>query len=94
MDRSKLFTKVKNIQLVSSKLVEGLFAGNYRSVFRGPGMEFDEVRQYGEEEDSRFIDWNVSSRMLRPYMKTFREERELTLFLIIDISSSLFFGSG
>lgn len=94
MDRSKLFAKVKNIQLISSKLVEGLFAGNYRSVFRGPGMEFNEVRQYGEEEDSRFIDWNVSSRMLRPYMKTFREERELTLFLILDISPSLFFGAG
>lgn len=94
MDNAALFKKVKNIQLVSSKLVEGLFAGNYRSVFRGPGIEFDEVRRYTEEEDSRFIDWNVSSRMTHPYIKTFREERELTLFLVVDVSASLFFGGG
>lgn len=85
-------SKIKNIQLVSSKLVESFFAGNYRSVFRGPGIEFDEVREYEENEDSRLIDWNVSSRMMKPYIKTFREERELDLFLIVDVSRSLSFG--
>jgi uncharacterized protein (DUF58 family) len=94
MERTKLFNKVKNIQLVSLNLAEGLFAGNYRSVFRGPGIEFDEVREYQPEEDSRLIDWNVSSRIGKPYVKTFREERELTLFFLIDVSASLFFGSG
>ena len=94
MERTKLFNKVRNIHLVSLKLAEGLFAGNYRSVFRGPGIEFDEVREYQQEEDSRLIDWNVSSRIGKPYVKTFREERELSLFFLIDVSASVFFGSG
>lgn len=93
MDSKKLFARVKNLELVSSKLVEGLFAGNYRSVFKGPGIEFDEVREYVEEDDARLIDWNVSSRMGAPYTKTFREERELTLFFLVDVSASMFSGS-
>jgi uncharacterized protein (DUF58 family) len=73
-------------------MVENLLAGDYRSVFRGPGIEFDEVREYVDGDDARLIDWNVSSRMNGPYAKTFREERELTLFLIVDVSASLALG--
>jgi uncharacterized protein (DUF58 family) len=89
MNTFELFSRIKNLPLASEKIVEGLFSGNYRSVFRGPGLEFDEVREYQEGDDSRFIDWNVSSRMGSPYTKTFREEREMTLFLIVDSSASL-----
>lgn len=92
MDRARLFTSVKRIQLVATRLVENLLAGDYRSVFRGPGIEFDEVREYVEGDDIRLIDWNVSSRMDSPYTKTFREERELTLMLVVDMSASLAYG--
>jgi uncharacterized protein (DUF58 family) len=94
MDRSQLFTRVKKLQLISNKLVESLIAGNYRSVFKGPGIEFDEVRDYVEGDEARLIDWNVSSRLGSTFTKTFREERELTLFLIVDLSLSLKSGSG
>jgi uncharacterized protein (DUF58 family) len=94
MDSLELFARIKNLPLVSSRLVEGVLSGNYRTLFRGPGLEFDEVREYAEGDDSRFIDWNVSSRMGQPYVKTFREEREMALFLVIDISASLAYGSG
>lgn len=93
MDRARLLSSVKRIQLVATRLVENLLAGDYRSVFRGPGIEFDEVREYVEGDDARQIDWNVSSRMNSPYTKTFREERELTLVLVVDVSASLMFGS-
>jgi uncharacterized protein (DUF58 family) len=93
MDNARLQAKVKRMQLVSTKLVESLLAGNYRSVFRGPGIEFDEAREYVDGDDARLIDWNVSSRMGSPYTKVFREERELTLFLVVDMSASLFFGT-
>lgn len=94
MDQTSISVKVKKLHLVARKMVETLFAGNYKSVFRGPGMEFDEVRNYVDGDDSRFIDWNVSSRMNSPYVKTYREEREVTLTLLVDISKSLLFGSG
>ncbi|MBN2510163.1 MAG: DUF58 domain-containing protein [Spirochaetales bacterium] len=93
MEKSKLYQRIRKLPLVSAKLIEGLFAGNYRSVFRGPGLEFDEVREYTDEDDYRNIDWNVSSRMDSPYAKTYREERELTLFLLIDTSPSMFTGT-
>lgn len=92
MDRARLLSSVKRIQLVATRLVENLLAGDYRSVFRGPGIEFDEVREYVEGDDARQIDWNVSSRMNSPYTKTFREERELTLVLLVDVSASLMYG--
>ncbi|MCD6120775.1 MAG: DUF58 domain-containing protein [Spirochaetales bacterium] len=91
---SVFLTKIKKIELIAVKLVETLISGNYRSVFHGQGMEFNEVREYMYGDDIRMIDWNVTSRMGSPYTKTFREERELVLFSIIDISSSMFFGSG
>ena len=94
MDKKDLFSQVKRLHLTSAKLVDGLFAGNYRSVFKGPGIEFDEVREYTPGDDSRLIDWNVTSRMGNAYTKKFREEREIVLFLIIDISASLLSGSG
>lgn len=94
MDKALLLKRIRNVPLMSARLVEGLFAGNYRSAFRGPGLEFDEVREYTEGDDARAIDWNVSSRMSNPFCKTFREERELTLFLIIDASASLSSGNG
>lgn len=92
IDRSRLLSSVKRIQLVATRLVENLLAGDYRSVFRGPGIEFDEVREYVEGDDARLIDWNVSSRMGGPFTKTFREERELTLVLVVDVSASLLSG--
>ncbi len=94
MDGTGFFKKVKQIELVSKKLVEELLAGNYRSIFRGMGIEFDEVRDYVLGDDARLIDWNVTSRMGSPFTKTFREERELSMFLIVDISSSVAKGSG
>jgi uncharacterized protein (DUF58 family) len=92
MDRARLLSSVKRIQLLATRLVENLLAGDYRSVFRGPGIEFDEFREYVDGDDARLIDWNVSSRMGQPFAKTFREERELTLFLVVDVSASLALG--
>ncbi|RKX93890.1 MAG: DUF58 domain-containing protein [Spirochaetes bacterium] len=94
MNNLELFSKIKNLPLVSSRLVDGFLSGNYRSVFKGPGLEFDEVREYAEGDDARFIDWNVTSRIGTPYTKTFREEREIVLFLVVDVSASLQSGSG
>ncbi len=94
IDNKDLSKKVKKLHLISGKLVESFFAGNYRSVFKGPGLEFDEVREYISGDEPRFIDWNVSSRMGVPYTKTFREEREVVLQVLIDISASLSTGAG
>lgn len=94
MDRNKLHSKIKKLQLVSHKLVETLLAGNYRSVFKGPGIEFNDVREYVQGDEARLIDWNVSSRLGSPFTKTFKEEREMILFLIVDLSSSIMSGSG
>src|SRR6056297_4329168 len=94
MDRARILSRVKQLQLLSNRLVESLLAGNYRSVFRGPGIEFDEVREYVQGDDARLIDWNVSSRMGSAYTKTFREEREMTLFLLVDVSGSVVISPG
>lgn len=85
--------QVKAIELRTRRLVTTLFSGDYRSVFRGQGIEFAEVRQYQEGDDYRAVDWNVSARMGSPYVKTFEEERELTLLLIVDRSRSMEFGA-
>jgi len=84
--------QVKNIELRTRGLVGSLFAGEYRSVFRGQGMEFAEVRAYEQGDDYRAIDWNVSARLGTPYVKTFTEERELTVLLVVDQSGSTHFG--
>lgn len=89
-DAALLFQKVRRLELISNKVVQSLLTGNYRSVFKGPGIEFDETREYVEGDDVRIIDWNVSSRLDGVYSKTFREERELTLFMIVDVSPSVY----
>ena len=94
MDNRNIANKVKHLHFISRKLVDTIFAGNYHSVFKGPGLEFDEVREYSWGDDPRFIDWNVTSRMSVPYTKTFREEREVVLQVLIDTSSSLYYSSG
>ncbi len=85
--------QVKTIELRTRRLVNTLFSGEYRSVFRGHGMEFAEVRAYQQGDDYRSIDWNVSARIGSPYVKVFMEERELTVLLIVDRSGSEEFGS-
>ncbi len=88
-----ILRQVRRIELGTRRLVESLFSGEYRSVFRGQGIEFAETRAYEQGDDYRSIDWNVSARMGHPYVKTFVEERELTLLLVVDRSRSLEFGS-
>jgi uncharacterized protein (DUF58 family) len=80
---------VRRLQLHSSRLVTGIFAGAYRSAFRGRGIEFEEVREYQPGDDVRSIDWNVTARAGRPYLKQFVEERDLTVLLLLDRSASL-----
>lgn len=85
----EILKQVKAIELRTRGLVGSLFAGEYRSAFRGQGMEFAEVRTYDPGDDFRSIDWNVSARMGHPFVKTFTEERELTVLLVVDRSGSL-----
>lgn len=89
----ELSKTIHKIQIETVHLAVGLLAGIYRSAFKGKGIEFEEVREYQIGDDSRSIDWNVTARMGYPYIKNFREERELTAFLIVDSSSSTRFGS-
>jgi uncharacterized protein (DUF58 family) len=88
----EILKQVKSIELRTRGLVGSIFAGEYRSVFRGQGMEFAEVRAYEAGDDFRSIDWNVSARLGTPFVKTYTEERELTLFLVVDQSGSTRFG--
>jgi uncharacterized protein (DUF58 family) len=94
MPERSFFRRVRQIEIVAAKLVDELLGGRYRSIFRGRGIEFDEVREYVPGDDVRAIDWNVTSRMGIPHTKIFREEREITLFIVVDVSASLFAGSG
>ena len=86
--------QIRRLQLQAGRRVDSLFAGNYRSAFRGRGMEFEEVRPYVPGDDVRRIDWNVTARTGEPFIKEFREERQLTLVLVLDVSGSVGFGSG
>ena len=88
-----ILKKVRHIQIVANRTVNDLLAGQYKSVFRGRGMEFDEVREYQPGDDIRTIDWNVTARTGTPFIKRFCEERELTVLLLVDISASGVFGS-
>jgi uncharacterized protein (DUF58 family) len=90
----ELFQKIKAIQIRTQRLVNDVFAGEYESAFKGRGMEFEEVREYFPGDDVRHIDWNVTARMGAPFVKVHREERELTVMLVVDVSSSGAFGSG
>ena len=89
----ELIRKIRYIQLRTRRTVTTAFAGEYRSVFRGQGMEFDEVREYQPGDDVGSIDWNVTARTGRPHVKRFVEERELTVFFVVDVSASGRFGS-
>ena len=85
--------KIRRIQITTSRMVTDVFSGQYQSVFKGRGMEFDEVREYQPGDEIRSIDWNVTARMGHPYVKKFVEERELTVMLLLDASMSCRFGT-
>ena len=89
----ELLRKIRHIEIRTSHLVNEVLAGQYNSAFRGRGMEFEEVRQYVVGDDVRAIDWNVSARYGEPYVKVYREERELTVMLLVDVSGSHLFGT-
>jgi len=92
-DVAEILKKVQQIEIVANRTVDDLFAGQYKSVFRGRGMEFDEVREYQPGDDIRTIDWNVTARTNTPFIKRFVEERELTVVFVVDVSASGAFGS-
>ncbi len=89
----ELLSRIRFIEITTSRLVNTVFAGEYHSVFKGRGMEFDEVREYDPQDDIRDIDWNVTARMGHPYTKKFVEERELTVMLLVDASGSGIYGT-
>ncbi|WP_352422058.1 DUF58 domain-containing protein [Proteiniphilum sp.] len=93
METTDLLKKVRHIEIKARGLSRNIFAGEYHSAFKGRGMAFSEVREYQYGDDMRDIDWNVTARYNRPYIKIFEEERELTVMLLIDVSESLGFGS-
>lgn len=93
IDTREILKKVRRIEIATRDLVNSQFAGEYSSVFKGKGMEFSEVREYQPEDDVRMIDWNVTARMGRPYIKKYTEERELVVMLLFDASSSVDFGT-
>lgn len=89
----EVIKKVRKIQITTSRKVTNVFAGQYQSVFKGVGMEFDEVREYTPGDEIRSIDWNVTARMGHPFVKKFVEERELTIMILLDVSASCMFGT-
>ena len=93
MDALELFKQVRKIEIKTRGLSSNIFAGQYHSAFKGRGMAFSEVREYQVGDDVRDIDWNVTARFRRPFVKVFEEERELTVMLLIDVSGSLDFGT-
>ncbi len=93
METSELLKKVRQIEIKTRGLSRNIFAGQYHSAFKGRGMAFSEVREYQFGDDIRDIDWNVTARYIRPYVKVFEEERELTVMLMIDVSASKNFGT-
>jgi uncharacterized protein (DUF58 family) len=93
METSELLKKVRRIEIKTRGLSRNIFAGQYHSAFKGRGIAFSEVREYQYGDDIRDIDWNVTARYSRPYIKVFEEERELTVMLLIDVSGSRDFGS-
>lgn len=93
METSELLKKVRRIEIKSRGLSKNIFAGQYHSAFKGRGMAFAEVREYQYGDDIRDIDWNVTARTNKPYVKVFEEERELTVMLLVDVSGSRDFGT-
>ena len=90
---NELLKNVRKIEIKTRGLSRQIFAGEYHSAFKGRGMAFSEVREYGYGDDVRNMDWNVTARMNTPYIKVFEEERELTVLLLVDISGSRWFGT-
>ena len=93
METNELLKRVRQIEIKTRGLSSNIFAGQYHSAFKGRGMTFSEVREYQYGDDVRDIDWNVTARFNKPYVKVFEEERELTVMLLIDVSASLDFGT-
>ena len=93
MEANELLKKVRKIEIKTKGLSQHIFSGQYHSAFKGRGMAFSEVREYSYGDDVRSIDWNVTARFNHPYIKVFEEERELTVMLLIDVSSSNLFGT-
>ncbi|MBQ6191291.1 MAG: DUF58 domain-containing protein [Bacteroidaceae bacterium] len=93
METSEILKKVRKIEIKTRGLSSNIFAGEYHSAFKGRGMTFSEVREYQYGDDIRDIEWNVTARFGKPYVKVFEEERELTVMLLVDVSGSLDFGS-
>ena len=93
MDSNELLSKVRKIEIKAKGLSQNVFAGEYHSAFKGRGMTFSEVREYQYGDDVRDIDWNVTARQNRPYVKVYEEERELTVMLLVDMSGSKNFGA-
>ena len=93
MTTQDILKKVRELEIKSKKLTNHLFTGEYHTAFKGRGMSFKEVREYTAGDDPRFIDWNVSARMGHTFSKVFEEERELTVYLLIDVSASSLFGT-
>lgn len=94
IDRESLVKKASYLRIVASDLAEGMKSGNFRSLYKGQGIEFSGVRDYIRGDDVRSIDWNVTARMGRPYVKVFEEERELQIFIVLDDSLSMQLGTG
>lgn len=90
---TEILKKIRKLELRTRRLVDSSFAGQYHSVFKGRGMNFEEVREYAAGDEIRSIDWNVTARMDRPFVKKFTEEREMTVLLLVDVSASGDFGS-
>jgi uncharacterized protein (DUF58 family) len=93
METSEILKRVRKIEIKSKGLSQNIFAGQYHTAFKGKGMAFSEVREYGYGDDVRTIDWNVTARFNHPYIKIFEEEREMTVMLLIDVSGSRMFGT-
>ena len=89
----QMMARVRKLELKAQRLVRESFSGEYRSSFRGQGLDFDEFREYQHGDEVRFIDWNVTARMNQPFVRKFHEERELSVVLAVDISGSADYGS-
>ena len=93
METTEILKRVRQIEIKTRGLSSNIFAGEYHSAFKGRGMTFSEVREYQYGDDIRDIEWNVTARFNKPFVKVFEEERELTVMLLVDVSSSLDFGT-
>ena len=93
MDANELLRKVRQIEIKTRGLSQNIFAGEYHSAFKGRGVTFSEVREYQYGDEIRDIDWNVTARCSKPFVKVYEEERELTMMLLVDVSGSRMFGT-